>query len=89
MPDFATEIKQGDSMTTLYITKYALTSGPIELEGEITKAGTLAVYHYPSGYQNYAHRGDFFLTKEEALNDCEMRRQKKLASIEKQRRHGL
>ncbi|MCG8709240.1 hypothetical protein JHU04_002480 [Brenneria sp. 4F2] len=71
-------------MTEIYVTKYALSSGPFKTSGEVKDGGSYAVY-FANGYTALAHGKDFHLTKEAALADCERRRQKKLASIEKQR----
>lgn len=71
-------------MTTIYVTKYALSSGPFKAEAELKSEGRMAVWS-AGGYRNYAHGKDFWLTEEEALTDCERRRETKLKSIEKQK----
>lgn len=74
----------------IFITKYALTSGVIEIEAEIKESpnfkkgisayGSLSNNQYKTGFFN----DDFHLIKEEALMDCEKRRKKKIESLKKQ-----
>ncbi len=71
-------------MTTVYVTKYALTSGPFSVDAEVSDTGSMAYYRL-GGYPQYAHGKDFHLTQENALADCERRRKAKIASIEKQK----
>jgi len=71
-------------MTTVYVTKYALTEGPFKVDAEISHEGRMASWKY--GYcQQHAHGKDFHLTQEDALADCERRRKAKIVSIEKQK----
>lgn len=70
-------------MTKVYITKYALTEGPFSVDGEIEES---MVCWISSGYRQYAHGKDWWLTKEEALADCERRRLAKIKSIDKKRK---
>lgn len=72
-------------MPTVYVTKYALSDGPFKVEAEISFGGTMASYRIGNSYTQTAHGKDFWLTQEEALADCERRRQAKLKSIEKQK----
>lgn len=72
-------------MTTVYVTKYALTEGPFKVEAEISFAGSMASYRIGNSCMQTAHGKDFWLTPEEALADCDRRRQAKLKSIEKQK----
>ncbi len=71
-------------MTTIYVTKYALTSGPFMVEAEVKNNGSMATWR-EGGYPQYGHGKDFWLTPEEAIADCERRREAKLNSIEKQK----
>ena len=71
-------------MTTVYVTKYALTEGLFKVEASINDSGTLASYTV-DGYSQCAYGKDFHLNLEDALKDCEERRVRKLKSIEKQR----
>ncbi|HIA9146688.1 TPA: hypothetical protein ACWSRJ_000914 [Klebsiella pneumoniae] len=70
-------------MTKVFVTKYALSSGPFHVEAELKER---SAFWRVCGYQNSAHGNDFWLTEEEALADCERRRQAKLRSIDKLRK---
>lgn len=72
-------------MTTIYVTKYALTEGPFKVDAEISHSGSMASFRVGNSYMRHVHGKDFWLTREEALADCERRRTNKLASIEKQK----
>lgn len=73
-------------MTTIYVTKYALTAGPFKVEARLIEGKSMATYRAGDGYPIYVHGKDFWLTESEALADCERRRAAKLASIEKQKK---
>ncbi|EPV8458644.1 MULTISPECIES: hypothetical protein [Serratia] len=70
-------------LTKIFVTKYALSAGPFSVMAEIKDEGSMASWKGP-GYWNYAHGKEFWLTEEEALADCQRRREAKLASIDKQ-----
>lgn len=70
-------------MTTIYVTKYALTSGPFKVEAELKYDGSMATWRQ-NGYPQALHSKDFWLTPEEALADCERRKEAKIKSCEKQ-----
>lgn len=72
-------------MTAVYVTKYALTEGPFKVEAELSHDDTMASFRVGNSYMRHVHGKDFWLTREEALADCERRRTNKLASIEKQK----
>lgn len=74
-------------MTTIYVTKYALTSGPLVVDGELRQgaSGQYATWQDANTYTNFAHGKEFWLTPEEAIADCERRRNNKLNSLEKQK----
>lgn len=72
-------------MTIVYVTKYALTEGPFKVDAILDVNGKMAEYRIGSGYAQYAHGKEFWLTEEEAIADCERRRKAKIASIEKQK----
>ncbi|WP_314140041.1 hypothetical protein [Buttiauxella noackiae] len=72
-------------MTIVYITKYALTDGPYEVDAELSFGGQMAHWRPEGSYMMSASRKEFWLSKDEALADCERRRKAKLASIDKQR----
>lgn len=74
-------------MTTIYVTKYALSSGPFKIQDATLKEGdSYAWWWTENGYRQSAYGKDFWLTEAEALADCARRRTAKLASIEKQRK---
>jgi hypothetical protein len=69
----------------VFITKYALTSGIIVADMDVREDagycwGKPPGYRYATGFSGK----DFHLTKEEALQDCENRRIKKIATLKKQ-----
>lgn len=72
-------------LTKVYITKYALTSGIIEAEMRVKDNGN-SCYGKPKGYyyETGFYGNDFFLNKEEALQNCENRRLRKIESLKKQ-----
>lgn len=72
------------ALTKVYVTKYALTEGPFSIDAEILYEGSMAVYAV-NGCRNHVHGKDFWLTEQEALADCDRRRQAKLKSLEKQK----
>ncbi|MEH3454061.1 hypothetical protein [Phytobacter diazotrophicus] len=72
-------------MTIIYVTKYALTEGPFKVDAKLDVDAKMVEYRIGSGYSQYAHGKDFWLTEEEAIADCERRRKAKIASIEKQK----
>ena len=71
-------------MTTIYVTKYALSAGPFTVDAEITSDGTYASWR-DKGWTQSAYGKEFWLTEAEALADCERRRLNKIKSIEKQK----
>ena len=73
-------------LTEVFVTKYALTSGPFRVMAEVNESKGMCVYKTPGSYfHQYAHGNDFWLTQEDALADCERRRAAKIKSIEKQK----
>lgn len=72
-------------MTTLWITKYALTSGIYERE-QIEIDGDMAIVLEPKsiGGKNYYHGKDWHVTRDAALARAEDMRLAKIASLEKQ-----
>lgn len=76
-----------EKKTEVFITKYALTTGPFRVMAEVSSSEGMAVYKTPGSYcQQYAHGKDFWLTEQEAVADCERRRVAKIKSIEKQKK---
>lgn len=71
-------------MAKIYVTKYALTSGPFIVDAQVKYDGTYASWR-SDGWPQSAGNKDFWLTEEEALKDCERRRDAKLKSIQKRK----
>jgi hypothetical protein len=68
----------------VFITKYALTSGIIQCEMDVQEDGK-GCYGKPKGFDFSTgfYGNDFHLTKEDAIKDCEKRKEKKIASLKK------
>ncbi|MFP1879762.1 hypothetical protein [Lonsdalea quercina] len=70
---------------TFYVTKYALTRGPFVASGEV--AGRYAFFRGDAKYypfpQTFSSR-EFYLSKADAITDCERRRDEKIESLKKQ-----
>lgn len=68
---------------TFYVTKYALTRGPFVASGEV--AGRYASFKAEGApfTQSLSSR-DFCLNKQDAITDCERRRDEKIKSLKKQ-----
>lgn len=77
-------MKKEKILITVYITKYALTSGIIEANLHITEDGY--AHGKPPGwdFNSFFSPKDFFISKDQALNDCEARRIKKIEALKKQ-----
>lgn len=71
-------------MTVIYVTKYALSSGIFKVNATLGHNDTTANWS-ENGYQHFVSGKDFWLTPEEALADCERRREAKLKSLYKQK----
>lgn len=71
---------------TVWITKYALTRGVYEIEAQLCAgANTSMIKQYLNGRSHtYYHKGDWFLTETAAQADAQVRRDRKIASLEKQ-----
>ena len=72
-------------MVKIFVTRYALTDGPWSVEAELKNNGESASWKDVGGARWFMYDKDFWLSEEEALQDCERRRKAKLASIEKQK----
>lgn len=72
-------------MTTYYVTKYAMTAGILQVNGEPSKDGDFISFKRNGGpfYTEYAHGKDFHATLEAANLRAEEMRQKKIISAEK------
>lgn len=66
-----------------WITKYALTSGIIEVN-DAEESGDMICYKHGSPYVQYAHGEDWWTNFEVAKNRAEQMRQAKIASLKKQ-----
>ena len=68
-----------------WITKYALTSGIHEVEGEVSDIGGGTMFCYGNvGYRHQtAHGNDWHKTRAEAVKRAEEMRVKKIASMKK------
>ena len=71
-----------EKVITAYVTRYALSVGILEVEARFRIGSDLIVTN--EKYPQYLHKGDWFLTKKEAIIDAEKRREKKLKSLENQ-----
>lgn len=72
-------------MRKVFITKYAFSIGIIECVMDV-KTETKSCYGMPDRFPFYTefYGTDFHLTKEEAVKDCEKRKEKKILRLEKQ-----
>jgi hypothetical protein len=66
-------------VTTIYVTKYAFTEGVFTCDAEVDSP-TFASRNGVQ-YSQYLHKGEFFLTEEEARENFEKRRTSKLKSL--------
>ena len=75
-----------DEQKTFYVTKYALTAGIMAVRGEISKTNpNMLCYTTDDGkYTQYAHSKDWNSDLDEAITDCERRRETKIKSLKKQ-----
>ena len=70
-------------LITVFVTKFALTRGVFGKEVRISRsAPDMAVTL--DRWAMYLHKGEWFLTEEEAKADAENRRKKKIVSLKKQ-----
>jgi len=69
----------------VYITKYALTKGILEKEeAEVCKDTSLDMISVHSRYTEYYHKPDWHESKEEAIEQAEKMRERKIKNLEKQ-----
>jgi len=76
-------------MKTYYVTKYALTQGIWKVQGEASEGRSgMLCFQMAGGLNNkdFAHGNDWHETLEAAQDRAEEMRQKKIASIAKQRK---
>lgn len=68
-----------------FITKYALTQGILEVEGELDRDGEYLIWKNAGSWmKQYTPKRDFSLSLQDALAVAEQARVKKIASLEKQ-----
>lgn len=67
----------------VYITKYALTKGIEIVEAELSDRVSDNIFTIEK-CSRYFHKGDWCLTKEDAINKAEEMRANKIKSLEKQ-----
>jgi hypothetical protein len=79
-------------MTTIYVTRYALSRGIIRTDAELLEGGTALVRLNPARAAYLAPK-DFTLTAEEAITRGEAMRERRIANLRKQLRqlegHGI
>lgn len=72
----------------VWITKYALTRGILELDSETVEGfrvkGDSIYYFEQSGYPQGFHKGEWYENQQMAITKAEEMRQKKLASLKQQ-----
>jgi hypothetical protein len=67
----------------VFITKYALSTGIIEKDADPCKTCPDMI-EVRDSFHWYAHKGEWFLTREDAIKDANSRRAKKITSVKKQ-----
>jgi hypothetical protein len=67
-----------------YVSKYALSQGITEVEAETSERFPDMITWKKNGYTCYVHKGDWHLTKAEAIQHAEILREKKIKSLQKQ-----
>lgn len=65
---------------TVYVTKYALTSGILQMRGYITDAG----FFFHSGTGNYYQRDEYCRTLQEAEQQANSKRRTRIMHLEQQ-----
>ncbi|MCL1655458.1 hypothetical protein M2T79_02535 [Elizabethkingia miricola] len=65
----------------VYVTKYALTKGILEMECLLVSNNMIKT---TNKYSQYFHLNEWFLSKEDAIKKAEQMRDKKLESLNKQ-----
>ena len=69
----------------VWITKYALTRGIIEADGELTSSDSVSILNRDLSLPtHWFYKGDWYLDKESAIQKSEEMRQKKIDSLKKQ-----
>lgn len=68
----------------VWITKYALTDGIMEVEATLSERNAGSIHYRSNGFLCFAHGKDWYTTERDAFNRAEEMRQKKIASLKKQ-----
>lgn len=69
----------------VWITKYALTKGIIEVDAMLTSSDSISIKELNSDLNsNWFYKGDWYSDKESAIKKAEEMRQKKIESLKKQ-----
>lgn len=68
----------------VYISKYALSVGVFEVDGELTREGGISYTPQDGGLRQYYYGSDWHHTKEQAVAKAEDMRIRKLKSLDKQ-----
>ena len=71
-------------MMRVYITKYALSDGIMEVEATETSQPNMICYTCNGSYPQFFHKGDWYNNKEDANKQAETMRVKRIVSLEKQ-----
>ena len=68
----------------VYVTKFALTKGITEAEGEICKDISDKMFKVKTEYPTYYHNKEWHVTLDDAIRHADKMRKKKVASLKKQ-----
>ena len=69
----------------VFITKYALTKGVMEVDNvELSSSSSNMIHYKVSGYSMHFHKPYWYENKEEALKHAEKLKQRKIDSLKKQ-----
>lgn len=68
----------------VYLTKYALTNGIMEIEGHITASGSFYGKHISWTFKQHVIKGNYYLNYEDAVTDANKKKIKKIQSLKKQ-----
>ena len=69
----------------VWITKYALTKGIIEVDAKLTSSDSVSIVELNTDLNmHWFYKGDWYSDKESAIKKAEEMRQKKIASLKKQ-----
>jgi len=78
-------MKEKEPLTTVWITKYALSDGILKIQAEIHKNENLVVYLSPkTSLRQYAHGNDWHTSAFDAFQQAQHKLDLKIASLKKQ-----